>query len=56
MSGLFNKTFFKFLIGFFAIIAASFLILATLGYYETEASGSPNAPSPDFIQAAGGGK
>ena len=34
MSTLFNKTFFRFLFGFLAIIVFSFVILSIVGYYE----------------------
>ena len=34
MKTLFNKTFFRFLFGFLAIIMFSFIILSIVGYYE----------------------
>ena len=34
MNVLFNKTFFRFLFGFLAIIVFSFVILSIVGYYE----------------------
>jgi hypothetical protein len=36
MSVLLNKTFFKFLFGFVAIVASSFLVISAVGYYNSE--------------------
>ena len=33
--GLFNRTFFKFTIGFMAILLVAFLIVAAVSYYES---------------------
>ena len=34
MKGLANKTFFRFLFGFIAIIASSFIVISAVGYFS----------------------
>ncbi len=36
MSEIFNKSFFKFLIGFLGMITLSFLVIFSVGYYASE--------------------
>lgn len=36
MARLANKTFFKFLFGFLAIVVTSFLVISLVGYYTNE--------------------
>jgi hypothetical protein len=40
-----KNSFWKFLAGFAAIVAISFLIIVAVGYYETEIKGQPQTAS-----------
>jgi len=43
MKGVFNDTFFKFVIGFFGIILASFCVTVALDYYDEQHPGKQAA-------------
>ena len=47
MQKYFDKTFFKFLGGFFLILLSSFLVLLAVGYYQVEIKGVPSHASVD---------
>lgn len=50
MVGLFDKTFFRFAIGFVLIISASFAIMAFSGYYQDSLNASVAGQGGDSVE------
>jgi len=53
MKNLANKTFFRFLFGFIAIVAASFLLIYVVGYYSGGITATSNVISKDCGDGSG---